>query len=99
MVSKSGNIFAFLCLIAVVFAISRYAYTYYELRSFGETTSAIIDSVDSHASHRRIFFEFTVNGKVHHGTTTFKHPWNPRQGDTITIRYSLKDPNVYQVVR
>jgi hypothetical protein len=94
---RTGNILTFLCLIAVVAGAAKYFYSSFQLRQYGQTTTAIIDQVKLDHKHEELTWRFRVNGKNYTGSTTLLNPAGYRKGDTIKIQYSLKNPSVNQI--
>ena len=71
----------------------------------GQTTNAMVKKVTetlSRRGHKRIYvdIEYTANGKIYNPTLDFDgsdHNYY-EQNDTLTIKYSKKDPNLFEIV-
>jgi hypothetical protein len=95
---RTGNIFTFIVLIAVVAGAARYFYSGFQLRQYGNTTTGIIDQVNTGEHKRReLSYHFSVGGKEYKGKTIPRDSIHHKPGDTIRVKYSSKNPDLNQI--
>lgn len=94
---RTGNIFTFLVLVAVIAGATRYFYSGFQLSHHGDTTFGIIDHVTiDERKGEEVSYYFHVNGKNYIGKATHKNSIHHKAGDTIRVRYSTRNPDLNQ---
>ena len=95
---RTGNIFTFVVLVAVIAGAARYFYSWFQIKQYGSSTFGIIDHVNmDDRNGEEVSYNFRVGKKNYNGKTTLKDSIHHKPGDTIRVEYSTRNPELNQV--
>jgi hypothetical protein len=95
---KTGNIFTFIVLMAVIAAATRYFYSGFQLKQYGSTTFGVIDHLNiDDRNGVEVAYYFWIDGKMYNGKATRNDSIHFKPGDTIRVKYSTRNPELNKV--